>query len=162
MLGRCRAGAVHMYMHCIRGAAERRRRGCTLGHVRTRWPVVVERCAVDASVSTSAGSSSCSVCFLAFTRMYVGSTLASTCHSTHSHSIARRWAPPWRQHARQMQGRGRAVCVHGMARQSAARKLICLYPRRHGRNVGSVRGQLRTHAQVLCRSACGRACAQNP
>mmetsp|Transcript_26154 Transcript_26154/g.43257 ORF Transcript_26154/g.43257 Transcript_26154/m.43257 type:complete len:270 (-) Transcript_26154:298-1107(-) len=50
-----------------------------LGQVNRRWPVVDERCAVEESVRTSAGSKSCNVCFLACTRTYVGCTSAFTC-----------------------------------------------------------------------------------
>ena len=42
--------------------------GCSFGHVSSRWPVVCERFATDESVSTSHGSSSCSVFFFASTR----------------------------------------------------------------------------------------------
>ena len=51
--------------------------GWTLGQVRSRWPVVVERFATDASVSTSAGSTAWKVFFFALTRTYVGWTSAS-------------------------------------------------------------------------------------
>ena len=42
--------------------------GCIFGHVSNRWPVVPERAALEESVRTSVGNTSCNVCFLADTR----------------------------------------------------------------------------------------------